>query len=166
MAVAQMLDNFVLTSSLIVRRNEAGDALRFAEDLPIYEDWHCFAKLSLRGDAAYIDRDLAWQHGLADARVSDAGTLLRARAWDALSERIWQRDEAFCRQHGELLARRTAKNRLNLARGLIGAGQSREARRVLSQCPEAPLSYRLLANVPQPALRTLSSVRRLLTASA
>jgi hypothetical protein len=83
-----MLDNYILTSSLVVRRHEAADALRFAEDLPIYEDWYCFARLALRGTAAYLDRDLAWQHGVADARVSDAGTLARAHAWNKLHERI------------------------------------------------------------------------------
>jgi hypothetical protein len=57
-----------------------------------------------------------------------------------------------------------AKNQLNLARGLIGQGQSRQARQVLSHCPEAPLSYRLLALAPEPLLRGLSAVRRKLSA--
>lgn len=163
MSRALMLDNYVLTSSLVVRRREAGDALRFAEDLPIYEDWYCFARLSLRGAAAYIDCDAAWQHGLAEGRVSDAGTLDRARAWNALCERIWSRDEDFLSQHGELLKQRIAQNRLNLARGLIGAGQSRQAREALAQCVEAPLSYRLLAQTPEVLLRGLSAARRRLT---
>lgn len=166
MSRALMLDNYVLTSSLVVRRKEAGDALRFAEDLPIYEDWYCFARLSLRGPAAYFDCETAWQHSLADGRVSDAGTLDRARAWGALRERIWSRDEMFCRRHGELLEQRTEKNRLNLARGLISAGQSRQAREVLAHCNDAPLSYRLLAQTPGTLLRGLSAVRRRLTPTA
>ncbi|MCE9555940.1 MAG: glycosyltransferase family 2 protein, partial [Planctomycetes bacterium] len=160
MSRALMLDNYVLTSSLVVRRQEAGDALRFAEDLPIFEDLYCFARLSLRGPAAYLDCDTAWQHGLAEGRVSDAGTLQRARAWDVLRERIWSRDHAFCSRHGELLEQRTEKNRLNLVRGLIGAGQSRQAREVLAHCTDAPFSYRLLAQTPDTLLRGLSAVRR------
>lgn len=163
---ALMLDNYVLTSSLVVRREEAGDALRFAEDLPIYEDWYCFARLSLRGPAAYLDGDTVWQHGLAEGRISDAGTLDRARAWDALCEQIWSRDEAFCSRHGDLLVQRTEKNRINLARGLIGAGQPREAREVLAHCADALLSYRLLAQTPAVLLRGLSAVRRQLMPTA
>ena len=160
MSAALMLDNYVLTSSLAVRRQEAGDALRFAEDLPIYEDWYCFARLSLRGVAAYLDRDLAWQHGVAEARVSDAGTLQRAQSWDALSDRIWSQDAGFLSRHAALFERRSAKNRLNLARGLIGAGQSHQARQVLRRCTDAPLSYRLLAQTPGFILRSASAVRR------
>jgi hypothetical protein len=38
MSRAELADNYVLTSSLVVRWREAGDSLRFAEDLPIDED--------------------------------------------------------------------------------------------------------------------------------
>src|SRR5439155_27301830 len=47
--------NIICTITVAVRRVEAGPALRFAEDLPTYEDWECFARLARAGRAAYLD---------------------------------------------------------------------------------------------------------------
>jgi glycosyltransferase involved in cell wall biosynthesis len=43
---------YVVTSTTVARRVEAGDALRYEEDLPMYEDWLCFARLARKGPGA------------------------------------------------------------------------------------------------------------------
>jgi len=53
---------YVSTITMMVRR-EAGEALRFAEDLPLYEDWECFARLARAGRGAYLACETAWNHG-------------------------------------------------------------------------------------------------------
>jgi len=45
---------YVATFTVMVRRT-AGEALRFAEDLPLYEDWECFARLA-RGRSRRVPR--------------------------------------------------------------------------------------------------------------
>ncbi|MCE9546725.1 MAG: glycosyltransferase family 2 protein [Planctomycetia bacterium] len=160
LSAAEMVDNYVLTSSFIVRRVEAGDALQFAPDLKIFEDWYCFARLSLKGNAAYFDCETAWQHGLADDRVSDAGTLDRAEGWHVLNERIWSTEPEFLRRHASLYQQRLRRHRLNFARGLIGAGDTRRAREILAKEPNVPWPYRVLSHVPGAVIRPLAEARR------
>jgi glycosyltransferase involved in cell wall biosynthesis len=160
MSRAELADNYVLTSSLVVRRREAGDSLRFAEDLPIYEDWYCFAQLSLRGPAAYLDCETTWQHGVAELRISDADELSRDRAWITMNERIWQREPAFRQQHAEYYERIVQKYQVQLARRLIAAGLMREARAVMADIQDVPRSYLLLAQAPGALIRYTSAARR------
>ncbi|MFV2067639.1 MAG: hypothetical protein ACC645_11735, partial [Pirellulales bacterium] len=177
-SVAQMMDLFILTSSLMVRRGStgagdgpgeaavpsavavAGDALRFAEDVNILEDLHYFAQLSLCGKGAYLDRETTWQHGAADERISSVGSYDRAIAWNKINERVWQRDESFCTQHTALHEKALRRNEVTLARGLIAAGCSREARNLLASNPYATTADRLLSYLPNTVTSQAASFRR------
>jgi len=156
-------DLFILTSSFIARRIEAGDALHFGADLPIYEDWECFARLSLLGEGAYLDVETTWQHGTADTRVSQADNLARARAWLKMNERVWSVDSHYCQKHADTHKVLVAQMHSELVRSLIGAGQPTEARRLLGKCGRLPLYHRLLAYTPDSLLRRLIATRRWLT---
>src|SRR6267143_511989 len=46
--------NYISVITLLVRRSVVGDALRFAVDLPIYEDWECFALITRARDAEFM----------------------------------------------------------------------------------------------------------------
>src|SRR5207302_2632362 len=72
MYLAEMLSDYVATSTCIVRRVEAGDALRFATDVPVSEDKECFARLAGAGPAAYLDCETSWQWGHGGPRITDA----------------------------------------------------------------------------------------------
>ena len=159
-SAAQILDPIVLTSSLMVRRREAGDALRFAEDLNILEDWYCFARLSLRGAGAYFACETAWQHGAADARISSAGGYDRAVAWIKVNQRVWERDKSFCTRHAALHAKAVRRNDLSLARALIKTGRPREARPILAKNPYATTADRVLARLPYGVTRLAASLHR------
>src|SRR5262249_8493752 len=70
--LAERESDYVATSTLVVRREPAGDALRFAEDLNVSEDKACFARLAGRGLAAYLDCETSWQWAHAGPRLTDA----------------------------------------------------------------------------------------------
>src|SRR5207245_579340 len=65
------------------------------EDLPLYEDWECFARLARAGPVAFLDCETAWNHGHLDRRLTDADTLAQARARLTMIRRVWAADAAF-----------------------------------------------------------------------
>jgi hypothetical protein len=160
--LVEMESDYILTSTFVVRREQAGDALRFAEDVPTLEDWECFGRVTGAGLAAYLDCDTAWQWGHAGARLTDAGVFKVACARLKILDRVWGADAAFLAQHGESFARRRAAQHLQRAACLIHQGRTGEARCDLRQAGASPLSYRLLAALPGPLVRGLLGLRRAL----
>jgi glycosyltransferase involved in cell wall biosynthesis len=153
---------YVFTSSLVVRRDSAGANLRFAEDLPIYEDWEYFGRLALTGNAAFLDCETTWNHGHTGTRLSDAASLARATAYIQILDRVWGANAAFMEKHGTELRNVVAEQRLCRAKELIWVGNNRAAAEELQLLDRAPVAYRVLAALPSPVVRGLLSVRRTL----
>lgn len=156
---------YILTSSLVVRREMAGDALRFAEDVPTLEDLECFARLSLRGPAAYLDIETAWQHGHTGERLTDLAGLNRSGAHLKILERTWGHDAAFLQAHEPVYRQILQTWRLRFVADLISLGRTAEAGETLRKMDASPLSFRLLAALPGPLVRLLVSIRRRLRAT-
>ena len=72
MCVQELRANYINVNTLLVRREQAGDALHFAEDTPTYEDWECFGRLACAGKAAYLDIETACQHSHGGPRLTEA----------------------------------------------------------------------------------------------
>jgi glycosyltransferase involved in cell wall biosynthesis len=119
---------YVLTSSMVARRVEAGDALHFAEDVPTYEDLECFGRLSHRGPAAFLDYETAWQHGHSDDRLGAIDGLRQSTASIVILERVWGADAVFLREHGELYRRVLDEQRRVRVKALVLDGRVGEAR--------------------------------------
>ena len=158
--LAQMSANYVFTGSLVARRVEAGDALRFAEDLPINEDWECFGRLARIGPAAYLECETVWNGGHSGPRISDADEFTRATNLLKVLERIWGADPAFLSAHGARYHAVVAAQHLIRARAFLRAGRTREARIELAQAGPAPLELRLAAALPGPLVRAVIGVLR------
>jgi glycosyltransferase involved in cell wall biosynthesis len=58
----EMSANYILTSTLLARKDRARGELHFAEDVPTYEDWECFGRLARCGPGAYLTCETTWQH--------------------------------------------------------------------------------------------------------
>jgi glycosyltransferase involved in cell wall biosynthesis len=145
--------NYVSTITLMVRREAAAEALRFAEDLPTYEDWECFARLARAGPAAYLDCETAWQWGHEGPRLTDTDDYRSASARMTLLERVWGRDEAYLAAHGERFRRRLAELHRVRANWLLRQGRCREARGELRLAGGDASKLRLLALLPGPLVR-------------
>jgi hypothetical protein len=162
MFLREMESDYILTSSLMVRRAEAGDALHFAEDLPISEDKECFARIARAGLGAYMDVELACQWGHGGGRVSvSSNTYSQASARLKLLERIWGADPEFLARHGEEHAQAVAEQHRRRAQWLLVRGRTREARADL-RAAQSSLAYHLLARLPGPIVRGVFGLRRLL----
>ena len=141
---------YVLTSTVIVRHELAGAALRFEEDLPTHEDWVCYARLAKAGPAAYLACSTACQDKHAGPRVTDADDYTSATAHIAVLERIWGADEVFLERQGGRLRQALAKQHRVRAGWLLRQGRMREAREEFRLAGEQRLSRRMLACLPGP----------------
>lgn len=144
----QLTGLYVLTNTLVARREQAGDALRFAEDLPTYEDLECFFRLSQRGKAAYLDVETAVQRDYAGGRLSDLDKIVRLQCRLTLIERVWGADPAFLASHGALYRQFLDRLRRDLIKLYLVNGQNFKARDELPKLDSRPLSLQLLAHLP------------------
>ncbi len=163
---AELAANYISTITLMVRR-DAGSSLRFAEDLPTYEDWECFGRLARAGLCAYLDCETAWLLGHSGPRLTEADGLICAEARERIIERIWGSDQDFLEKHRDQYESVLAEQQLIQVKGLIARGRTAEARMVLKKCRQCPLFYRMLAALPgwliSPLLRVNRVLRRVRT---
>jgi glycosyltransferase involved in cell wall biosynthesis len=150
---AEMEDNFVATFTLMVRKDLAGDALRFAPDLRTCDDWECFGRLARRGTAAFLDTETAWQHGHAGPRITRIDPLVFAQARLTVLERVWGRDVAFQAVHGERYRRIVRGLEHVRARRLLRSGRTSEAREALRLAGGGAFPERVLSWMPGPLVR-------------
>ncbi len=160
---AEMSRSYVSTITLLLRRDLAGEALRFPTDLPTFEDWEAIARMAGKGPVAYLDVTTATQHGHAGPRLTALEPLVGAEARLLLLSRVWGSDAEFLADP----ARRAAyegvvreQHRIR-ARRLIALGRPKEAREAIRLAGGAPLSHRVLAHLPAPLLRLATGVRSL-----
>jgi hypothetical protein len=157
----QMFDDYVLPSSLVVRRERAGAALQFPEDLWFCESWACSSRLARVGLCAYLDCDTTIQHGHAGPRLTDVDVLTQAASRIAVLERQWGRDNEFLGRMGASYYHRLDQERLLRVREFIAMADTESARSELQRLNGSPpISYRLLANVPDAMLATMVRIRK------
>ena len=152
---------YVAASTAVVRRELAGSALRFAEDLRICEDWFCFGSLARLGPAAYLDAATVLNHGHAGPRLTgEQGQLGLVSARIAIIERLWGKDERFLVSGEGRYQRVLGAQYAARARWLISHGRMREARADLRLAGESPASVRLLSMLPGRLAHGLGAARR------
>jgi hypothetical protein len=125
----EMNNNMVAAFTFLGRREELAEALHFAEDLPICEDWHAFGNIAKLGSAAYFDTDTAWQNGHSGPRVTSRSQHLLASGWLTTLERIWGKDEDFLATHGRAYKQARARAHLLRARSVLRRGHVGQASR-------------------------------------
>jgi hypothetical protein len=158
--------SYILTSSFVVRRREAGDALRFGDDIPAMEDLECFGRVSRVGPGSFFDYETAWQHGHAGDRISSTDHLPSMAANILVLERVWGADARFMASHEAEYRRVLDDLRMQRTRIFLVQGRTAEARRELTHVERPPAAARLLAVLPAPVVRSVLALRRRLSALA
>lgn len=149
--------------TLMVRRERAGAALHCAEDLAIYEDWECFGRLARVGQGAFMDCELAIQHGHSGPRISNRMDMLgRTTCRLKMLARVWGADKDFLLHHGDDYRQVVREQRLHRVAALLRLCDAQAARAEIRQIENCPWTYRMAARLPGPLLRGLISVRSLL----
>jgi len=160
MYYAMAAAGYIFTGTVVVRREEAKEALRFAEDIPTYEDWVCFGRLAGKGMGAYLDCETAWQHGHTGERLTDADSYKCATTRLTVLERVWGSDKDFLAQHAEYYQQIVEQQYIIRAAGMISRGDTSKARAELAKVKKPPLTHRLLAILPGVLARALVAGRR------
>ena len=142
--------NYVPTQTTLVRREQAGDALRFGEDIAFHEDHECFIRLSRIGKAAYFDCETVWQCDHSEPRLTQVDLFAKATSRIKILERTFGADKQFLARLGERYWQMLKAEYLIRAQCLIRSGRREEAREELRLAGGGTLPLRLLAAVPGP----------------
>ncbi|HKB50507.1 MAG TPA: glycosyltransferase family 2 protein [Solirubrobacterales bacterium] len=142
MYLEEMRNNVVAAFTLMVRKAEAGDALRFAEDLPTCEEWPAFGRLARRGQGALFDTETAWQHGHSGFRLTQLPSHVWGSAWLSTLERVWGSDPEFLAEHSEDFRRAISDAHMMRATSFARHGNVREASKELLHAGGGPSAFR------------------------
>ncbi len=159
---SEMVASYVSTLTIIVRKDLAGDALFFAEDLPTFEDWQCFGQLARIGKCAYLNCEAGIQHRHSGPRLTDADVLGCATASIAVLERVWGMDADFLAEHNTEYKNALRHHRLRKVRALLSSGKTREARDEMARIMQPPMAFRVLTHCPGSLLKAAVATRRLI----
>lgn len=151
--LAGLFHDYIATFTLVARLAALPDRTWFAEDLPFHEDVQCFARLCAVGNAAYLDCEIATQHGHDGPRLTQTSVLAKANARLELITRWWGGDPKFIERHGDAYRRRVRDARLARAKLLLREGRTRDAREDLRAVPDASLPLRMFSTLPGPLAR-------------
>ncbi len=157
----EMAGSYIAANTVIINRELAGDAFRFPEDLPTYEDWECFGRVAGRGPCAFLAYDSAVQHVHNEPRLTNASREAEFRTRLKVLERVWGSDPAFLAEHAEDYQRVCDGQRLLGAKLMLRAGRQAEARALLREVHGGPLWAKLARYLPisRSAIRFLSRIR-------
>ncbi len=132
----------------LVRRDIAGEHLRFPEDLPTFEDYDCFIRLSKIGNAAYLDCSTAINHGHRGARLTDTNDLVKIDTRIAIMAKNWGADHEYLlskrKEYGAVLT----QLKINKARLLIFQGHTCIARKEIGDLEGVSAIICMLSMLP------------------
>jgi glycosyltransferase involved in cell wall biosynthesis len=148
------LTSYVGINTALVRRDGPAKAIQFPEDVPTYEDWEFFGRLSHVGTCAYLDVSTAAQRSHDGPRLTGLPVLTRAQARLHIVERLWGQDPGFMREHGRQVREVMDSCKRRIVRELIKLNRRDEARDWLERTDSAWLEHAFMW-IPQPVLRLL-----------
>jgi glycosyltransferase involved in cell wall biosynthesis len=161
----QLTGCYVLTDTLVVRREQAGDALRFPEDLATYEDLECFVRLSRRGRAAYLDIETAHQRDHDGGRLSQIDRVDKLDARIQLINRVWGADKQFLKRHSALYRRTLQELQERRIKAMLVDGHIHQAKAELAKLTTSSWQLRLMAQLPVPLSRLALQLRNAVQAN-
>ena len=157
---AEMANSHVATSTMVVRRERANEGRLFAEDLPTYEDWECFGRLSRKGVAAYLDLETAWLHHHQEPQLTKTDGFTAVCSRLILMFRVWGQDPEYLSKHRAEFEKIVNEQRMIRIKNLLSRKHFREAKREISKSSNIPIPYRILASMPPLALQAVMSARK------
>jgi hypothetical protein len=161
-----MSGDYVCTSTAVVRRSLAGDALWFPDDLRRLDDWACFSRICRTGPVAHLDCETQWNCDHRGPRVTQMDEVELERERIAILESVWGRDGDFLARHGGRYKEVLASHRRVRARALVVRGRRQEAQEELRRAGTATLAEQALAALPGSLARSILALRRRLRGPA
>lgn len=146
--LAELKANYINVNTLLVRREQSGDAIHFAEDTETFEDWECHGRIAGRGLCAYLEIETVVQFGHDGVRLTDADPRTCAESRLKIIERVWGEDAEFRREHEDEYLRIRDEQLEIVAEDLIRTGDSRRAGEFVDRMTSPPIGLRVLSRLP------------------
>ena len=159
---SQCVSSYVSVDTLIVRREQAGMNLHFAEDTSTAEEWECGARLARAGKSAYLHCETALVNHHNAPQLTDLDVMELAAARIKIMRRVWGDDPEFLRTEGDFYRQRLREEQLLRIGRLLLRGNSRQAKLELSEITHPPLTYAMLSLLPGGLTKGLLDGRRAL----
>jgi glycosyltransferase involved in cell wall biosynthesis len=148
MYLLELFENYINVNTLMIRREEWDNELRFAEGIPTYEDWEFFSRVARKGKAAYLDIETACQYNHGGPRLTDSHVTDCARTRVEIIERVYGNDAVFLMGHEASYRKVLDRSRINWIKGLIVRGDLNTAREQIAKVMEIPFILRIFALFP------------------
>jgi len=151
----------VYTQTSMIRRPASGEYQRFPEDINWSEDWEFFGRLAATGPAAFMARDgvaIHLQHGMP--QLINSRFLYQVETALLVLQRVWGADRAFLAGNITEYEAKVDRTRILLARQLLRAGLTREARAELRSVGRRPVALTGLSLLPGPVVKATVAARR------
>jgi glycosyltransferase involved in cell wall biosynthesis len=155
--------NYFSTGCLMIRREEAGSAIHFAEGVSIHEEWECLGRLARQGKAAFLDFIGSVRQEHDGARITDADSVQRAESRLTILHNVWGSDPEFLKKYRANYEHLVHELHLARIRNMIVLGRQREAREEMRKLARVPIAYRSAALMPSGWMNTLLSWRHTLS---
>ncbi len=152
--------SYMSADTMIVRKQEAGAALWFADDTKVAEELECGARLAIAGKGLYVHYESTLVHHHQGDQLVDHSWFDMADSRITVMQRIWGKDHSFLQNHGHYYRQQLRADRMVRVGGYLVQGKTREARQEIALTHDVPHSYRLLAQLPGGITKGLLSFRR------
>lgn len=139
---------YVPTFASLIRRDLAEGLFHFREDLPTYEDYDFFVRLSKSGKAAYLDTSTVINHGHAGPRLTAMDDVTFIETFLKIIETTYGADTEYLKEHGADFADCRNDGRKQLLRQLLLRGDTRRARLIVEDTRGVPLPFRAMCHLP------------------
>jgi glycosyltransferase involved in cell wall biosynthesis len=147
---------YVSTFTSFVRRDLTENGIYFREDLPTYEDYDFFVRLSKIGKAAYLDCSTVVNHGHEGPRLTVMDDLTFIDTFLSIIETTYGIDPEYLKEYRDDYMESRNEVRSHLVKQLILRGDTRRARQEIRDMQGVPLSVRTLCLLPGFFARLLS----------
>jgi glycosyltransferase involved in cell wall biosynthesis len=162
MYLLELFENYINVKTLMIRREQAGEALHFAEGTPTYEDWEFFSRISREGKAAYLDIETTCQHGHCGPRLTNSHITECAMARVGILERVYGNDAVFLHRYSASYRKVLDEQRIIWVKGLIVRGEIGKAREQLKKVTALPVMLDFITILPEAVIRCALTIYRFL----
>ena len=164
----QMLDDYVLPSSLLIDRSRFKEQFEWRVGMQRNESWLFTSRVCRQGPVIFVDYDLACHHGDAPNRLTAIPHVETVMSRLYVLENEFGKQQGFLQEHQVEFDRRIARELDTLFRSVMGGGTSNR-RESLAAAAHHGGKIALLAKLPEPVLsigsigyRGARTVRRML----
>ncbi len=145
---AQMLDDYILPSTLAYNRALLKEDFLYVDGFDRHQSWLFSSGLARRGKACYLDIDTTIQHAHEGYRLTDVTEIFNYEAKMFVLESEWGKNNKFLEKHGEMFNERLALEAFRLIKACIVYGEYEKAKQYVSKYGHLSTKLQVIKYIP------------------